>query len=43
MNFEMKMHRLVIKVSKYENEYVHVYASYDELKATKKREYVITC
>ena len=31
MNFPMKMHRLVIKVSKYKNEYVHVYASYDEL------------
>ena len=34
MNFPMKMHCLVTKVSKYKNEYVHhvhVYASYAEL------------
>ena len=28
MNFPMRMHCLVTKVSKYKNEYVHVYASY---------------
>ena len=31
MNFPMKMHFFITKVSKYKIEYVHVYASYDEL------------